>query len=128
LEPWQVQALKIAAGLVLQVWCGSLVLGICLRPFLRQIEQTRTETEASTSRGFADGGKVIGYLERILIYVFVLAGELAAVGFLVAAKSILRFGELKDSEHRMESEYIIIGTLASFAYGIAVATLVKWWI
>jgi len=37
------------------------------------------------------------------------------------AKSIFRFGELKDSQNRMEAEYIIIGTLLSFAWGVAAA-------
>ncbi len=34
---------------------------------------------------------------------------------------ILRFGEIKDRENRMEAEYIIIGTLMSFGYGIFIA-------
>jgi hypothetical protein len=42
-----------------------------------------------------------------------------AIGFLIAAKSILRFGELRD--HRKEAEYVIIGTMWSFACGLVVA-------
>ncbi len=37
----------------------------------------------------------------------------------MAAKSIFRFGELKETTQRMQAEYIMIGTLWSFAYGIA---------
>ncbi len=69
-------------------------------------------------RGFYDGGTVIGRLERLLIYLFVLSGELGAVGFLVAAKSIFRFGELTNQQNRLEAEYIIIGTLMSFTVGL----------
>ena len=76
--------------------------------------------------GLRDGGKYIGYLERLLIFIFVLTGEFAGVGFLITAKSILRFGELKDSENRKQAEYIIIGTFASFLYAILISLAVRW--
>ena len=76
---------------------------------------------ARESRGFENGGLVIGQLERMMIFVFVLVGQPTAIGFLIAAKSILRFGEIKDHENRMEAEYIIIGTFMSFAYGIIIS-------
>jgi hypothetical protein len=47
------------------------------------------------------------------------------VGFLIAAKSILRFGEIKDIKQRLEAEYIIIGTFMSFGYGLLIAFLTK---
>jgi hypothetical protein len=72
--------------------------------------------------GLPSGGKTIGYLERGLIYVLVLAGQSAAIGFLIAAKSILRFGAV--SKNRHASEYVIIGTLASFGWAIVTAIIV----
>ncbi|MEA5078118.1 MAG: hypothetical protein VB013_06070 [Anaerolineaceae bacterium] len=76
--------------------------------------------------GFENGGRVIGYLERLLIFVFIATGQYAGIGFLVAAKSIFRFGEFKDSENRMEAEYIIIGTFLSFLYAIVVSLMIVW--
>jgi hypothetical protein len=38
-------------------------------------------------------------------------------GFLLAAKSVFRFGDLKESKDRKLTEYVLIGTLLSF--GIA---------
>lgn len=56
------------------------------------------------------GGK-IGNAERLLIFVFILAGCYEAIGFLLAAKSILRFNESKqDKEY---AEYVLYGTLLS---------------
>jgi hypothetical protein len=75
-------------------------------------------------RGFVDGGRIIGQLERAMIYLFVLVGQPAAIGFLIAAKSVFRFGELSDRANRMEAEYILIGTLYSFLFGTLVAYLV----
>jgi len=51
----------------------------------------------------------------------VLAGYPGGIGWLIAAKSIFRFGELKDPAQRMEAEYIIIGTLMSFVLGSILA-------
>ncbi|MFB9055540.1 DUF3307 domain-containing protein [Mariniflexile ostreae] len=67
-----------------------------------------------------DAGKYIGILERILVFVFIIMGHWEAVGFLITAKSVFRFGDLKESKHRQLTEYILIGTLISF--GIAIVT------
>jgi hypothetical protein len=64
-------------------------------------------------------GRVIGHLERGLIYVLILLGQPQGVGLLIAAKSILRFGAVRDD--RALSEYVIIGTLASFAWALLAA-------
>lgn len=37
-----------------------------------------------------------------------------AVGFLLAAKSVFRFGDLRDDQDRKRTEYVLIGTLLSF--------------
>jgi hypothetical protein len=62
---------------------------------------------------------------RFLIYLFVLSGQLAGVGFLVAAKSVFRFGELKEHHNRLEAEYITIGTLMSFSWGLAASLITR---
>ncbi|MCC7475747.1 MAG: hypothetical protein IT425_10145 [Pirellulales bacterium] len=80
---------------------------------------------APQARGFADGGKLIGQLERFLIFLLVLAAHPEGVGFLIAAKSVFRFGELSDRRNRLEAEYITIGTLMSFSWGMAVALITK---
>jgi hypothetical protein len=49
----------------------------------------------------------------------VLVDQPAAIGFLIAAKSILRFDMA--SESRAAGEYVIIGTLASFAWALVAA-------
>ena len=67
------------------------------------------------------GGRLIGRLERLMILMLVLAGQTEGIGFLIAAKSILRFNELARDQDRRVSEYVIIGTLASFAWGVGVA-------
>jgi hypothetical protein len=60
-----------------------------------------------------NAGKLIGIMERILILTLLLYNQFTAVGFLITAKSILRYEGIKATK----TEYVLIGTLLSF--GIA---------
>ncbi|GGA73120.1 hypothetical protein GCM10011369_13550 [Neiella marina] len=75
--------------------------------------------------GLVAGGELIGYLERVLILTFTLVGCYAAVGFVLAAKSIFRFGELNKSNDRSMTEYVLIGSLVSVVITTLVGTLVS---
>lgn len=99
-----------AAGAILATRAGQFAVA-----FLMQA-QGAPEPPAE---GLPQGGTTIGVLERGLIFVLILAGELGAIGFLIAAKSVLRFGAVGES--RAASEYVIIGTLASFGWAIVAA-------
>ena len=70
-----------------------------------------------------DAGKYIGILERLLVFIFILVGHWEAVGFLITAKSVFRFGDLTASKERKLTEYILIGTLISFGIAIAISLL-----
>lgn len=72
----------------------------------------------------SEAGKWIGMFERILVFTFVIFSHFEGIGFLIAAKSILRFNDIKDQSVRKESEYILIGTLMSFASSIIVGLIV----
>jgi hypothetical protein len=98
---------------------GGIIIGFLVSPFLEQIKISFEEKkDFEKLRGFVNGGLIIGYLERVLIFIFIYTGSMAAVGFLIAAKSIFRFGEISNPNNRMEVEYIIIGTLYSFTYAL----------
>jgi hypothetical protein len=62
----------------------------------------------------------------------VLIDQPTGIGFLIAAKSILRFGEIKEASQRKTAEYIIIGTFLSFGWALLIAVLtqkaLKYWI
>jgi len=73
-----------------------------------------------------NAGQWIGYLERILILIFICINSFEAIGFLLAAKSIFRFGELKDAKEIKTTEYIMIGTLTSFAIAIVVGLIINY--
>jgi len=69
-------------------------------------------------------GKTIGWMERIVIYIAILAGHMGVIGFMIAAKSIFRFGDLTRAKDRKLTEYILIGTLLSFLLAIAAGVVV----
>ena len=100
-------------GLVLSLFAGAIVVGKATIPFTRAM--------VDSGKGLPEGGRTIGFLERFLVFVFTILGEFAAVGFLLTAKSILRFGEIRDTEDRKAAEYVIIGTFLSLAWALTIA-------
>jgi hypothetical protein len=76
------------------------------------------------SNSLPNAGLYIGILERVLIYIFIVSGQLEAVGFLITAKSVFRFSDISQAKDRMLTEYILVGTLLSFG----IATTVAIWV
>ncbi|MDT8324515.1 MAG: DUF3307 domain-containing protein [Bacteroidota bacterium] len=73
--------------------------------------------------GLENGGAWIGKLERVLIFLFIFIDQPEGIGFLVAAKSILRFEEARKQKL---AEYVLIGTLLSFSLAIGIAAATHW--
>jgi hypothetical protein len=73
-----------------------------------------------------NAGKYIGILERLFVFFFIMTGYFASIGFLMAAKSIFRFGDLTQAKDRKLTEYVLIGTLISFGAAMATEFLVKY--
>lgn len=103
-------AMALAAGLIFVVPAGGHAVAALM---------TAVQLPSSSLDSLPRGGRMIGKLERLLILMLVLAGQPDGIGFLIAAKSILRFNELAGQPDRHVSEYVIIGTLASYAWAIA---------
>lgn len=80
----------------------------------------KIESISDTIIELKNAGKLIGILERILVLTFVIIGKLEIVGFLIAAKSILRY---KDT-NTIKTEYVLIGTMLSFGIAIMIGLLI----
>jgi hypothetical protein len=70
-------------------------------------------------------GHHIGMLERLLILTFVLLEEYAGIGFLLAAKSVFRFGDLTRAHETKLTEYVMLGTLLSVTFSFLPALLLR---
>lgn len=133
---WQARFLSVlclGAGFVLATRAGGFMIELFMLGFIpsestsiddsvNETPQVKSEKEpnAESDGGLIDGGKWIGLLERSLIFVLIMAQEFQAIGFLIAAKSILRFQYARERSH---SETVIIGTLASFGWAIVVSSV-----
>ncbi|PVZ72156.1 DUF3307 domain-containing protein [Pelagibaculum spongiae] len=99
---------------------ASIVISLFLSPY------THTATEEQSSQGIREAGKMIGYIERSLIIIFILAGSIASIGFLIAAKSIFRFGDLTQNNEVRKTEYVLLGTLSSVIISIVLGYVAKY--
>ncbi|GAB3225423.1 DUF3307 domain-containing protein [Algoriphagus aestuariicola] len=102
-----------ATALIFLTAVSGIVVQVMLSTWSRALEDGSGES-------LSNAGRYIGILERLFVFTFVVTGNWAAIGFLLAAKSVFRFGDLKESKDRKLTEYILIGTLLSF--GIALGT------
>lgn len=73
--------------------------------------------------GLDKAGIWIGRCERVLVLTFIITGQYTALGFLMAAKSILRFTD-KDEMTQKKTEYVLVGTLMSFASAAIVGVII----
>lgn len=108
-QPWLLPLMAIATGGITAIYGGQYAVGILMRPHGNRIR----------NNGLREGGRLIGALERGLIFTLICLNQPLGVGFLIAAKSILRFGTA--SRDQRTAEYVIIGTLASFGWAILTA-------
>lgn len=67
-------------------------------------------------------GRVIGKLERVIIAILVICGEIGAIGFVLTAKSLARYKQLNEQGF---AEKYLVGTLSSTAIAIIVTLLLK---
>ena len=74
-------------------------------------------------KGLTGAGFHIGMLERLLVVAFILFDLPSGAGFLLAAKSIFRFGDLQRAESRELTEYVLMGTLLSIGGAFVLAMI-----
>jgi hypothetical protein len=109
----------LAALVVANTRAGSLFVGTLVRAPRPPVVQ---DTRATDGPSVARIGATIGVIERLLIATLVLAGGVAAVGLVIAAKTIARFRQLED---RLFAEYYLLGTLASVALAVITSLIAQ---
>ena len=109
------------------IWMIVVAYAMMLRPsaILMSLLLKRWQLSSMANSSLPEAGKWIGYLERILILTFVITDNMEGVGFLLEAKSVFRFGDLNKAKDIKTTEYVMLGTMTSFAIAIIVGLLVK---
>lgn len=101
-----------------RLWAVALIALTRASDFLLQAVLGRWSGALDEIAGLPGAGRFIGWLERLLIFGFILLGQWAAIGWLLAAKSIFRFGDLSRASDRKLTEYVLVGTLLSFTLAV----------
>lgn len=121
-------AVLVVGCLVFLLESGNAVVRIALRSEMGD----RATGEGDRATGEAapptlKGGRLIGPLERILVFVLTLTGAYTLLAAVLAAKGIVRFPEIsRDRDDGDRAEYFLIGSLVSWVTSLAAAFLV-WW-
>ena len=67
-------------------------------------------------------GRIIGWIERGLLYTLVLVGAPGAAALVIAGKSVARFPSFREERF---AEYYLIGSLMSLAIALGAALAVR---
>lgn len=122
-----------------RIWLSSyraaMILSVvfCLWPanffisnFLKIIKVEKTDDNQCATKDCRkltlDASRVIGSIERMLVFLFVWLGQYSAIGFLIAAKSVMRFPEMGQGKNN--AEYYLVGSLLSFGLSIMLAATI----
>lgn len=115
------------SGLPVRMLPLALALLVVLRPVGLLIESGEiwdlgiaAESEVGNKKKKAHSGRMIGYLERLIILFLLTNDQYSAIAFVLTAKSVARF---KDLEKQINAEYYLIGTLLSVVSVFAVVLL-----
>ncbi|MGB3726790.1 MAG: DUF3307 domain-containing protein [Glaciecola sp.] len=98
----------------------AITIQLLLRPYLQDVENVN-----HANSGLQMAGEHIGSLERIIVLTFVLLEQYSGIGFLLAAKSVFRFGDMRRQQDRKLTEYIMLGTLLSVSGAMLVGVLIN---
>ncbi|MDT0676899.1 DUF3307 domain-containing protein [Autumnicola musiva] len=112
-------ALAIIIGYLLVIFPVGFIVGKSTEGWHNEL------LEEGKSVSLEAAGRYIGIFERILVLTFILTNNFSAIGFLIAAKSILRFSDKSEAGARKQTEYVLIGTLMSFAITIITGLLIR---
>ena len=86
-------------------WLGRVIVGRVVRDM----------PGANLNAAGTGAGARVGSLERVLVFLLIIAGEWGVIGFVIAAKSIARFKELEDKAF---TDYYLAGTFTSILFAV----------
>ncbi|MGV3504764.1 MAG: DUF3307 domain-containing protein [Adhaeribacter sp.] len=120
--------LVLVTGFAFVIWPVSYLISKATVRWRREVEmavQASGALPGDARDSLEKAGMYIGMFERVLVLIFVLSDQFEAIGFLIAAKSILRFSDRTEQKPRKQTEYVLIGTLISFTITIILGLLMK---
>ncbi|MFW5926940.1 MAG: DUF3307 domain-containing protein [Wenzhouxiangella sp.] len=115
---------RSSAGGIGWVLVGYLVVTVACGWFNRLALASLLPAGERGGDGLARAGLYIGWLERFLMFSAFLVQAWAAIGLVLAAKSVFRFDSVR--KQRQHAEYFVIGTLLSVSEVVALGLVYSW--
>ncbi|OEJ98521.1 hypothetical protein A8C32_04760 [Flavivirga aquatica] len=100
---------------ITSLFCITTVSSVIMKTIISKWDLKDDNNEDTSLK---NAGAYIGILERLFVFAFIVTHHWEGIGFLIAAKSVFRFGDLSKAKDRKLTEYILIGTLLSFGLAI----------
>jgi hypothetical protein len=114
----------LIAGYVLVVFGAGYLNAMVLRDLAPPEPAPEPTGSGVANPGLGNAGLYIGWLERFLLLTAVLLESPAALGLILAAKSVFRFDDIRQG--RASTEYFLIGTLVSVSQAVAGGLAIRW--
>ncbi len=113
---WQIGF--ILAGYLIAIFGIDWFILVIFKQLLKkERDEMFRETALLRLKGIS---RYVGWVERFFILTLVLVGNVSGIGFVLAAKSIFRFGK-----GDRFVEYVLLGTLMSFSLALAIGLGVR---
>ena len=116
-EIYSKESLLIILAILLVTYVSSFIMKMIMSKW--DLEEDNSEDSLQNA------GMYIGILERLFVFGFIILNQWSAIGLLIAAKSVFRFGDLSRAKDRKLTEYMLIGSLISFGLSILIGLLYK---
>lgn len=113
--------LLFATALALVIFVPAVLIRMLIAQWRPETKDKQPGALFKDEESLIRAGRFIGILERLFVFLFIVIDHWEAVGFLLAAKSIFRFGDLRQGKDRKLTEYVLIGTLLSFGIAMLIA-------
>ncbi len=112
---------------ILAVSSGLLLVlnevNILIRIIFQEFDLTPKSVDKELDEKEYNAGRIIGMLERIILFALVMLNQFGTIGLIIAAKAFARFKALDKREF---AEYVLIGTLLSVGLSLGVTLWIKY--
>lgn len=124
--PFEIELQNLVSEKILLLITATILI-ISVTPIVIKVFFQRWENDMNfdSKESLKNAGLYIGIIERIFIVLFININFYEGIGYLLAAKSIFRFGDLTNSKDKKLTEYILLGTLLSFILAIVIGLILK---
>ncbi|MFF0740716.1 hypothetical protein ACFYVL_09970 [Streptomyces sp. NPDC004111] len=113
------------SGLLIAVFGCQRLISRVVRPLIGKIKEKIESSEFDESvEDFIKAGPHVGWIERFILFAFLVSGNPAAAALVVTAKSLARFPEIQQAE-KLVGDYYLLGTLVSVAVALVTSGVTR---